>query len=95
MPSGEYYSFNSKYNDKKSETLVEARISEEQKEEIKKLAKKAFLAIDGNGLSRVDFFVENNTNKLVFRLIDAETAIIDCVNTRIDKCKCLLTYTSL
>ena len=35
LPSGEYYSFNSKYNDKKSETLVEARISEEQKEEIK------------------------------------------------------------
>lgn len=58
MPSGEYYSFNSKYNDKKSETLVEARISEEQKEEIKKLAKKAFLAIDGNGLSRVDFLLK-------------------------------------
>lgn len=70
LPSGEYYSFNSKYNDKKSETLVEARISEEQKEEIKKLAKKAFLAIDGNGLSRVDFFVENNTNKIYINEIN-------------------------
>ena len=70
LPSGEYYSFNSKYNDKKSETLVEARIKEEQKEEIKKLAKKAFLAIDGNGLSRVDFFVENNTNKIYINEIN-------------------------
>ena len=70
LPSGEYYSFDSKYNDKKSETLVEARIKEEQKEEIKKLAKKAFLAIDGNGLSRVDFFVENNTNKIYINEIN-------------------------
>lgn len=70
LPSGEYYSFNSKYNDKKSETFVEARIKEEQKEEIKKLAKKAFLAIDGNGLSRVDFFVENNTNKIYINEIN-------------------------
>lgn len=57
LPAGEYYSFDSKYNDITSETLVDARITDEQKEEIKKLAKKAFLAIDGNGLSRVDFFV--------------------------------------
>jgi len=70
LPAGEYYSFDSKYNDKKSETLVEARIKEEQKEEIKKLAKKAFFAIDGNGLSRVDFFVENNTNKIYINEIN-------------------------
>ncbi len=70
VPAGEYYSFNSKYNDQKSETLMEARISENQKEEIKKLAKKAFLAIDGNGLSRVDFFVENNTGKIYINEIN-------------------------
>ena len=70
VPAGEYYSFNSKYNDQKSETLMEARISENQKEEIKKLAKKAFLAIDGNGLSRVDFFVENSTGKIYINEIN-------------------------
>ena len=70
VPAGEYYSFDSKYNDQKSETLMEARISKEQKEEIKKLAKKAYLAIDGNGLSRVDFFVENNTNKIYINEIN-------------------------
>ena len=70
VPAGEYYSFDSKYNDKKSETLMEARISKEQKEKIKKLAKKAYLAIDGNGLSRVDFFVENKTNKIYINEIN-------------------------
>lgn len=70
VPAGEYYSFNSKYNDEKSETLVSARISDDLKEEIKKLAKKAFLAIDGNGLSRVDFFVENGTNKIYINEIN-------------------------
>ena len=70
VPAGEYYSFNSKYNDQKSETLMEARISENQKEEIKKLAKKAFLAIDGSGLSRVDFFVEDSTGKIYINEIN-------------------------
>ena len=41
-----------------------------EKEEIKKLAKKAFLAIDGNGLSRVDFFVEKDTNKIYINEIN-------------------------
>lgn len=61
IPAGDYYSFDSKYNDKESKTLNNARITDEQKEEIKKLALKAFKAIDGNGLSRVDFFVEDKT----------------------------------
>ena len=70
LPSGEYYSFDSKYNDKNSQTLISARITDEQKEEIKKLAQKAFLAIDGNGLSRVDFFVEDKTNKIYINEIN-------------------------
>ena len=49
---------------------MEARISKEQKEKIKKLAKEAYLAIDGNGLSRVDFFVENKTNKIYINEIN-------------------------
>ena len=70
IPAGEYYSFDSKYNDKESKTLNNARITEEQKEEIKKLALKAFKAIDGSGLSRVDFFVENETGKIYINEIN-------------------------
>lgn len=70
VPAGEYYSFDSKYKDEDSKTLVDARISGEQKDEVKKLAKKAFNAIDGNGISRVDFFVENDTGKIYINEIN-------------------------
>ena len=39
-------------------------------EEIRKQAVKAFKAIDGSGLSRVDFFVENGTNKIYLNEIN-------------------------
>ena len=38
--------------------------------EIRKLAVKAFKAIDGKGLSRVDFFVEDKTNKIYINEIN-------------------------
>ena len=37
---------------------------------IQYLAKRAFLAIDGNGLSRVDFFIENETNEIYINEIN-------------------------
>ena len=70
LPSGDFYSYDSKYNDNNSKTLLVADITEEQKEEIKQMAEKAFLAIDGNGLSRVDFFVENSTGKVFINEIN-------------------------
>ena len=39
-------------------------------EEIKKLAVKAFKAIDGKGLARVDFFIEKETNKIYINEIN-------------------------
>ncbi len=70
LAAGEFYSYDSKYNDKNSETLLEARITEEQRNEVRNLAIKAFKAIDGNGLSRVDFFVEDNTGKIYINEIN-------------------------
>lgn len=70
IPAGEYYSFDSKYKNESSKTLISARITEEQTNKVKELAKKAFKAIDGNGLSRVDFFVENETGKIYINEIN-------------------------
>lgn len=67
----EFYSYDAKYNNQESKTLIPANISEEKLEEIRKLAIKAFKAIDGKGLSRVDFFIENGT----------ETVYINEINT--------------
>lgn len=66
----EFYSFDAKYNKSESKTIIPAEISQEQIEEIKKLAIKAFKAIDGKGLSRIDFFIENNTNKIYINEIN-------------------------
>ena len=66
----EFYSFDAKYNIPESKTIIPADITEENIEEIKKLALKAFNAIDGKGLSRVDFFIENETNKIYINEIN-------------------------
>lgn len=66
----DFYSFDAKYNIPESKTVIPANITEEQIEEIRKLAVKAFKAIDGKGLSRVDFFVEKGTNKIYINEIN-------------------------
>ena len=66
----EYYSFDAKYNIPESKTIIPAKIDEDIINEIRKIAIKAFKAIDGKGLSRVDFFVENDTNKIFINEIN-------------------------
>ena len=70
MSAEDFYSFDAKYNIPESKTVIPAEITEEQIEEIRKLAVRAFNAIDGKGLSRVDFFVENETNKIYINEIN-------------------------
>ena len=66
----EFYSYDAKYNNVESKTLIPAEISEDVSEKIQKLAIKAFKAIDGKGLSRVDFFVEDKTEKIYINEIN-------------------------
>ena len=69
-PADEFYSYDAKYNNEASKTIIPANITKEQTEEIQSLAIKAFKAIDGKGLSRVDFFVENTTGKVFLNEIN-------------------------
>lgn len=66
----EFYSYDAKYNNQESKTLIPAKISEEKSNEIQKLAIKAFKAISGSGLSRVDFFIEKDTEKVYINEIN-------------------------
>ena len=70
MSAEDYYSFDAKYNIPESKTVIPAEITEEQIEDVRKLALKAFKAIDGKGLARVDFFVEKKTNKIYINEIN-------------------------
>lgn len=66
----EFYSYDAKYNEPKSKTIIPANISEKQRERIKELSIKAFKAIDGKDLARVDFFIEKETNKIYINEIN-------------------------
>ena len=70
LSAEDFYTFDAKYENQNSKTVIPASITHEQQEEIRKLASKAFRAIDGNGLSRVDFFVEEGTGKVYLNEIN-------------------------
>jgi D-alanine-D-alanine ligase len=71
IPSNEFYDYQAKYLDGgKSRLIIPAPLDEETTETIRKLAVKAFKAIDGSGLARVDFFVEKNTGKVYINEIN-------------------------
>lgn len=69
-PAEEFYSYDAKYNNQKSRTEIPANIPEEVSEAIRNQAIKAFKAIDGKGLSRVDFFIEKGTNEIYINEIN-------------------------
>ena len=69
-PADVFYSYDAKYNNENSKTVIPAEITTEQADEIKKIAIKAFKAIDGKGLARVDFFMENKTGKIYLNEIN-------------------------
>lgn len=69
-PTVEYYDFDAKYNDNSTELLIPADISEEKIEEIREYAIRAFRALDGQGLSRVDFFVKHSDGGIILNEIN-------------------------
>lgn len=61
VPSGEFYDYDAKYLDSGSELRIPAPIDEALSARVRQLAIEAFRAIDGAGLSRVDFLVDGRT----------------------------------
>ncbi|MBP1624053.1 MAG: D-alanine/D-alanine ligase [Acidobacteria bacterium] len=64
FPANEFYDYDAKYVSAESRLEIPARIGEQKSAEIRDLAVRAFKAIDGSGLARVDFFLERNTGKV-------------------------------
>ena len=70
LPAEEFYTFDAKYKDAESKVVIPAKIDTEISEKIRDNAIKAFKAIDGSGLSRVDFFIEEGTNRVIINEIN-------------------------
>ena len=66
LAAAEFYDYDAKYNNSESKTVVPADISPEKQDEIRNMAIKVFKAVDGNGLARIDFFVEKDTENVIF-----------------------------
>ena len=65
-----FYDFDAKYNNADSKTVIGPALPDGIEEEIRANAIKIFNALDGFGLSRVDFFLEKGTNSVVFNEIN-------------------------
>ncbi len=64
VPSHEFYDYEAKYVDEGTELMVPAELSAELGERLRALALDAFRALEGEGLARVDFFLERGTDAI-------------------------------
>ena len=70
MPEVEFYDFDAKYKSGTTKLQIPADLSKDIIEKIREYAKRAFVALDGQGLSRVDFFVKYKDNSIVLNEIN-------------------------
>ena len=66
LAAADFYDFDAKYNNAESKTVVGPDLPAGKEDEIRKDAVAIFNAVDGFGLARIDFFLENGTNDVVF-----------------------------
>lgn len=69
-PAENFYTFDAKYKNSESKLTIPANLNEELTNKVRETAIKAFKAIDGKGFSRVDFFVNENENKIYINEIN-------------------------
>jgi len=70
LAAAEFYDYDAKYNNEESRTVIGPELPAGKAEEIAEDAVKIFKALDGFGLSRVDFFMEEGTNEIIFNEIN-------------------------
>ena len=70
LPAEAFYSFSAKYQNSDSKTVEAPDLPEELTKKVRELAIKAYKAADCQGLSRVDFFVDDKENKIYINEIN-------------------------
>lgn len=64
IPSRDFYSYEAKYLDDASQLLIPAPLPDHLAEQARQMAVAAFRAIDANGMARVDYLLDKETNTL-------------------------------
>ncbi|MFC4766301.1 D-alanine--D-alanine ligase [Effusibacillus consociatus] len=70
VPKADFYDYNAKYVDGTSDLIIPADLPEDKMAEVREMAIRAYRAIDGAGLSRVDFFQERKTGRFLINEIN-------------------------
>jgi D-alanine-D-alanine ligase len=70
VPCEDFYSYSAKYIKEGSELLIPAPIDPETAEEARRMAIKAYEAIDGAGMARADFLLDRKSEKLYLNEIN-------------------------
>jgi D-alanine-D-alanine ligase len=64
IPSREFYDYEAKYLDDGVRLLIPAPLTQEQADAVRRMSVDAFRAVDGAGMSRVDFLMAGDTGEL-------------------------------
>jgi len=64
VPSNEFYDYNAKYVDGKSRAIIPAELPGRVAEEVRRIALRAYRALDIAGMARVDFLVTRKTTRI-------------------------------
>ncbi len=70
LAAAEFYDYDAKYNNNESKEDVSPDLPDGVEDKIRQYAIQIFTALDGYSLSRVDFFLEKDTNEIVFNEIN-------------------------
>jgi D-alanine-D-alanine ligase len=73
----EFYDYEAKYVDEATELLVPAPISEALSERLRALAIQAFQVLEGDGLARVDFVVDSDTEEFFVNEVNSLPGFTD------------------
>jgi D-alanine-D-alanine ligase len=70
VPCNEFYDYQAKYVDDRSELIIPARIPVEDMEQIQEIAVEAFKALNCFGMARADFFIDKDSGDIFFSEIN-------------------------
>jgi len=70
LPSGDFYTYEAKYIDNRSQLLIPAPIPDELADQVRSLAVRSFKAVDAAGLARADFLLDKDTDDLFLNEIN-------------------------
>ena len=77
LAGAEFYTYDDKYKNGVSQTVIPAHLPEAKLDEVKTYAAMAYTALNCEGLARCDFFVEKNTGRVLINEINTFPGFTD------------------